>query len=69
MSAFDKHRVGVHAYDFSLERPDGRRCLAEDEMAEAGMELDRNGRWALPKTHAQLAFYARQSRANEPEAA
>jgi hypothetical protein len=69
VGAFDRHRVGLHAYDFSLDRPDGRRCLSEDEMADADMGLDRNGRWALPKTPAQLAFYARQSRANESEAA
>ena len=57
VAAFDKHRTGVHAYDFSLERPDGRRCMSEEEMLEAGMELDRKGRWSIPKTAAQLAFY------------
>jgi hypothetical protein len=35
--------------------------MAEDEMAEVGMELDANGRWAMTKTTAQVAFYAKQS--------
>jgi hypothetical protein len=53
VGAFDKHRVGKHAYTFReglrLEPPreDGRRCLDEAEMREAGMELDRRGRWCI----------------------
>ena len=47
VSAFDAHRVGVHEYTFAegarMEPPrwDGRRCLAESELAEA---VDRRGR-------------------------
>jgi hypothetical protein len=41
--AFDTHRVGVHAYTFAegmaLEPPreDGRRCMADEELIEAGL--------------------------------
>ena len=54
VSAFDRHRVGKHAFTFSegleMDPPceDGRRCLDVDEMAAAGMELDPRGRWRLP---------------------
>jgi hypothetical protein len=34
--AFDLHRVGKHAYSYSPERPDGRRCLSEQEMLARG---------------------------------
>jgi hypothetical protein len=55
VSAFDRHRVGKHTYDFAqgmrFDPPveDGRRCLDEDEMLEAGMELDRRGRWCITR--------------------
>lgn len=45
--AFDAHRVGDHAYLASAERPDGRRCLTEDELAEAGLRLSAAGRWMV----------------------
>jgi len=54
VSAFDTHRVGKYQYDCAegLERTppreDGRRCLDEDEMLAAGLELDGRGRWRLP---------------------
>jgi hypothetical protein len=54
VTAFDKHRTGVHAFTFAegLEmdppRIDGRRCLDEDEMLAAGLELDPRGRWRIP---------------------
>jgi hypothetical protein len=53
VSAFDRHRVGVHEYTSSeglkLEPPreDGRRCMDADELAEAGMERDEGGRWRI----------------------
>jgi hypothetical protein len=45
---FDRHRVGVHAYDYSPERPDGRRCLSAEEMLENGWRQDARGRWIDP---------------------
>jgi hypothetical protein len=54
-AAFDRHRTGVHQYDFAegLEldppREDGRRCMDEDEMGAAGMALDRRGRWCITR--------------------
>jgi hypothetical protein len=53
VAAFDRHRIGKHAYDFAqgLEFgfEDGRRCMDEDEMLEAGMALDRRGRWCITR--------------------
>jgi hypothetical protein len=53
VAAFDRHRVGRHAYDFAegleLGFEDGRRCLDEDEMQAAGMALDRRGRWTITR--------------------
>jgi hypothetical protein len=53
VSAFDRHRVGRHAYTFreGLEqgREDGRRCLDEDEIWAAGMALDARGRRAITR--------------------
>jgi hypothetical protein len=52
-SAFDAHRVGVHAYTWreglAMEPPreDGRRCLQGDELEVAGLALDDRGRWHL----------------------
>lgn len=45
---FDAHRVGVHAYDYSPDRPDGRRCLNEAEKVERGWEKVAKGRWQDP---------------------
>jgi hypothetical protein len=65
VKAFDAHRVGVHAYDFAegLEtdppREDGRRCLDEQEMLEAGLELDTDtGRWCVPTDEKDAARFA-----------
>jgi hypothetical protein len=69
VSAFDRHRTGSQDYDFSIDHLDGRRCMDEGEMQEAGMELDHRGRWALLKTPAQVAFYRSQSPSNASEAA
>jgi hypothetical protein len=48
VALFDSHRVGAHAYDWSLEREDGRRCLHANEMAARGWTLDARGRWHDP---------------------
>ena len=53
LAAFDRHRIGRQEYDFSAERLDGRRCMDEGEMIEAGMELDRRGRWTIAKSESE----------------
>jgi hypothetical protein len=49
---FDRHRVGRHAYTFAegLQRglEDGRRCLNEGEMLEAGWRLNGRRSWVDP---------------------
>jgi hypothetical protein len=53
VAAFDRHRVGVHAYTFAqglLVNPtveDGRRCMDEEELYVVGMEIDSRGRWCI----------------------
>jgi hypothetical protein len=53
VAAFDRHRVGVHTYTFTqgllLDPPveDGRRCMDEEELYAAGMELDRYACWSI----------------------
>ena len=53
VSAFDRHRAGSYVYTFteglSLDPPqeDGRRCLDADEMTDAGMAPDAQGRWTI----------------------
>ena len=62
-AAFDRHRVGRHAYLFAEglslvpPREDGRRCLDGDEMAGVGMVLDVRGRWAIEADHARIAAW------------
>ena len=48
LSAFDEHRVGKHAYLYSEEQVDGRRCRTPDELRSLGMRKDSRGRWRLP---------------------
>jgi hypothetical protein len=57
---FDRHRVGVHVYDYSPEQPDGRRCLTVEEMQSKGWERDARGRWSDPQQveRARAAFAA-----------
>jgi hypothetical protein len=43
--AFDAHRVGRHAYDYSPQHPDGRRCLTTKEMGETKFKLNKRGAW------------------------
>jgi hypothetical protein len=53
VAAFDRHRIGVHAFTFSeglafdIPREDGRRCMDEAEMLGAAMEIDGRGRWRI----------------------
>ncbi len=54
VAAFDRHRVGVHDLDFP-EHEEGRRCKAEEEMLEAGLEQDEDGRWRRTLTEAERA--------------
>jgi hypothetical protein len=53
VSAFDRHRVGRHAYDFAegldMGLEDGRRCRDEGEMRSAGMAPDPRGRWCIAR--------------------
>jgi hypothetical protein len=44
--AFDAHRVGKYAYDYSPRHPDGRRCLTEKEMLEKKFKLNKRGAWS-----------------------
>ncbi len=48
VSLFDRHRVGVHEYEFDLDHEDGRRCLHPHELRDKGFEQDDNGRWFDP---------------------
>lgn len=67
LTAFDRHGTGVHEYLFAEglqrnpPREDGRRCMAPEEMLGAGMDLDPQGRWKIPLTEAQEAFYKQNS--------
>jgi len=33
---FDRHRVGSYEHDWSMDHPDSRRCLTDQEMREKG---------------------------------
>jgi hypothetical protein len=49
--AFDAHRVGKHAYLYSEQRPDGRRCLTEQEMySSPKFAKNERGRWSLARS-------------------
>lgn len=63
-SAFDAHRTGTHEYVFSPDRPEGRRCLAADELRDNGWSRDRRGRWRRPR---QGAPWTNQVRTQKPE--
>jgi hypothetical protein len=47
VQAFDAHRLGRHAYCFSPEHPDGRRCLTTSELLARGFWRNSRGRWSL----------------------
>ena len=63
--AFDAHRVGRHAYDYSPQHPDGRRCLTEKEMRETKFKLNKRGAWTTSTL--TTALRAEQSDANGHE--
>jgi hypothetical protein len=44
-SNFDRHRRGKHAYRWSPEHEDGRRCLDTEELQRLGWKLNGYGRW------------------------
>jgi hypothetical protein len=60
LETFDAHRVGKHEYLASEDRPDGRRCLDVEEMADRSWRQDERGRWVNPTRagRARLAFAA-----------
>jgi hypothetical protein len=46
-SAFDRHRVGEHGPEHGQRWGTRRRCLSEEEMLQAGMQMQQNTRtWA-----------------------
>jgi hypothetical protein len=45
LGAFDYHRVGSHAYDFTETMRRGRRCLTVAELEKRGWTKDTRGRW------------------------
>ena len=67
--AFDKHRVGKHAYlyleglDMIPPREDGRRCLDVGELEGQGWVEDRWGRWRTPS---KVPFSGWQKRPGAP---
>ena len=48
VEGFEKHKTGTHAYLYSPEQPDGRRCRTIEEMRELGFLQNEYGRWYLP---------------------
>jgi hypothetical protein len=62
VAAFDKHRVGSHAYCHDETRTDGRRCLSVSEIEAIGLVRNSRGRWSLPSSLA-FAQAQRQGRA------
>lgn len=46
VSAFERHRVGAHDLNYP-EHENGRRCMDEEELLEAGYERDERGRWRI----------------------
>lgn len=68
VEAFDRHRVGEHAFLYSeglkLDPPreDGRRCLSSEEMLAMGMEVDPRGRWRIIPSAAQQTFFTLRQR-------
>ena len=54
--AFDRHRVGDHAHDFSPDHSDGRRCLGLDELGEVGLRVLDGDELAASKYAARARF-------------
>lgn len=62
VGAFDRHRVGRHAYTFAegldeFGRENGRRCLDSDELEAKGWRQDSHGRWRMPRRVAEDPFW------------
>jgi hypothetical protein len=73
VTAFDRHRVGKHAYTYveglrlDPPRTDGRRCLDEAERADL-FDVDGRGRLTLRSRHGKAAaFFRRKEVAAEVE--
>jgi hypothetical protein len=49
LRAFERHRVGDHARNWSLDYPSGRRCLTEHELEAAGFCQNRRGEWTIAR--------------------
>lgn len=58
---FDKHRVGSHQHKWSLEHPNGRRCLGVGEMQDLGWTLNGRGRWHNPARSARASRMLRKA--------
>jgi hypothetical protein len=57
LTYFDRHRIGVLEYDFSLERPDGRRCMDEEELREVGLRPLSEDELRVTKRHEHRAGF------------
>jgi hypothetical protein len=66
--AFDAHRVGKHAYDYSTQHPDGRRCLTQKEMLEKSFKLNSRGAWSTSTLTRGLEAEQSCSDGNEEQA-
>lgn len=69
--AFDKHRVGKHAYTYDEAlamvppRDDGRRCLSLAELGNTGFVRNSYGRWSIA-SHAARGREQRAQRGRRP---
>jgi hypothetical protein len=70
LAAFDSHFVNVTAdHYWSCEKPDGFRCMTEEEI-EVAFELDNRGRFRTPLTERKLKqLAALRNRPRSPDAA
>jgi hypothetical protein len=59
-------RVGLVEQGLDWEPSLGRRCLEDDELVAAGMEVDPRGRWRLVKTDAQRQWVCAEGRLRDP---
>jgi hypothetical protein len=53
---FDAHRVGDHEYDWSIDQPEGRRCMSDEELAEIGLRPITHDELAASMYHARAGF-------------
>jgi hypothetical protein len=59
LRAFDAHTVGDRLQDRTSWRPTPLRCLDQDELEKAGMELDVHGRWHFAPSDTEQDRFAR----------